>query len=129
MSTTSHEGLTAVAKASELALRDWQSLWSSIIFPRPQNLTQDTLVTNSKSIHLSVLEAGLSCIAVNLPSQGVMAIETHAMYDLESRGQVSVSDDVHVTKTLSQSSQRLMVYVQSGLNDSNGRVILRMYSN
>ncbi|TGO63885.1 hypothetical protein BCON_0010g00510 [Botryotinia convoluta] len=43
----------------------------------------------------------------NLRPDDVMAIETHAMYDLESTGQVSVPNDVHVTKTLSQSSQRL----------------------
>ncbi|THV52717.1 hypothetical protein BGAL_0071g00250 [Botrytis galanthina] len=155
-------------------------------FPRPRKLTRDFpikgtklprarvawkdhefnrkyLVTNTKSIYLSILEVGLSCIAVNLPSlyylshkvtpenvlrsvrsiislrsigsqnskgyqksksskdnqsvespslsnlrpDDVMAIETHAMYDLESTGQVSVPNDVHVTKTLSQSSQRL----------------------
>ncbi|TGO67701.1 hypothetical protein BOTNAR_0037g00380 [Botryotinia narcissicola] len=129
----------------------------------PATKKVDSRLTNTKSIYLSILEVGLSCVAVNLPtlyylshkvtpenvlrsvrsiislrsigsqnSKGyqksksskdnqsvespslsnlrpddVMAIETHAMYDLESTGQVSVPNDVHVTKTLSQSSQRL----------------------
>ncbi|TGO68721.1 hypothetical protein BELL_0813g00020 [Botrytis elliptica] len=129
----------------------------------PATKKVDSRLTNTKSIYLSILEVGLSCVAVNLPSlyylshkvtpenvlrsvrsiislrsigsqnskgyqksksskdnqsvespslsnlrpDDVMAIETHAMYDLESTGQVSVPNDVHVTKTLSQSSQRL----------------------
>ncbi|TGO38622.1 hypothetical protein BHYA_0071g00330 [Botrytis hyacinthi] len=169
---------------SELALKMLVLITTG--FPRPRKLTQDFpikgtelsrarlawedhqsnrqyIVTNTKSIYLSILEVGLSCVAVNLPSlyylshkvtpenvlrsvrsiislrsigsqnskgyqksksskdnqsvespslsnlrpDDVMAIETHAMYDLESTGQVSVPNDVHVTKTLSQSSQRL----------------------
>lgn len=34
--------------------------------------------------------------------------ETHAMYDIESRGRHSLpGDDVHVTKTVSQKSERM----------------------
>ncbi|KAB8300847.1 hypothetical protein EYC80_002775 [Monilinia laxa] len=132
----------------------------------PATAKVDSRLTNTKSIFLSLLEVGLSCIAVNLPSlyylsnkvtpenilrsvrsivslrsvgsrssqnskryqksrgskenqsidspslsnlrpDDMGAIETHAMHDLESTGRVSVTDDVHVTKTLSQSSRRM----------------------
>ncbi|TGO14436.1 hypothetical protein BTUL_0053g00350 [Botrytis tulipae] len=210
MSTTSHEGLTAVASSMlalstvSIALRfysrrvqnvplktdDWIMILCLLYFAfdlfsiltlggfgaciarlavfveldnLPATKKIDSRLTNTKSIYLSILEVGLSCVAVNLPtlyylshkvtpenvlrsvrsiislrsigsqnSKGyqksksskdnqsvespslsnlrpddVMAIETHAMYDLESTGQVSVPNDVHATKTLSQSSQRL----------------------